>query len=146
MNWVKGDHTFKFGYDFNSIDINAKFELNFPGLFNFGQQAAGSLVTGCDAATIPQANRCPAFTPIQTYGLGFPSVFIQGFGNPQSAIRNKPIAFFAQDSWKIHKNFTINYGVRYDVELTDTIAPVGFTDPLTNITLSAQDVQRRRML
>lgn len=140
LNWVKGDHTFKFGYDFNWIDINAKFELNFPGLFNFSQQAAGSLVTGCDAATIPQANRCPAFTPIQAYGLGFPSVFIQGFGNPQSAIKNRPIAFFAQDTWKIHKNFTINYGVRYDVELTDTIAPVSFTDPLTNITLSAQDV------
>ena len=45
----------------------------------------------------------PAFTPIQTYGLGFPSVFIQGFGDPISSIKNKPIAFFAQDTWKIGK-------------------------------------------
>lgn len=36
-------------------------------------------------------------------------------------------------------NFTVNYGVRYDVELTDTIAPIGFQDPLTGIQMSAAD-------
>ena len=49
-----------------------------------------------NAATVPLAQRCPAFTPVQAYGLGFPSVFIQGFGNPQSDIQNRPIAFFGQ--------------------------------------------------
>jgi hypothetical protein len=132
LSWFVGNHTFKFGYDFNRVNIKAKFELNFPALFNFSQQSCSSLITGCTG---------PAFTPIQTYGLGFPSVFIQGFGNPNSAIKNRPMAFFAQDTWKIHKNFTINYGVRYDIELTDTFAPTPFTDPLTGIRLTAQDVQ-----
>lgn len=145
LSFVAGNHTIKFGGDVNWIDINAKFELNFPALFNFGQQAGGSLVTvggvPCDSPTIPAADRCPPITPIQAYGLGFPSVFIQGFGNPNSGVQNKPIAFFAQDTWKIHKNLTINYGVRYDVELTDTFAPVGFRDPLTGITLTPADVQ-----
>lgn len=145
LSLVKGNHTIKFGGDFNWIDIKAKFELNFPALFNFGQQAGGSLVTvggvPCDSPTIAAADRCPPITPIQAYGLGFPSVFIQGFGNPISGVKNRPIAFFGQDTWKIHKNLTINYGVRYDVELTDTFAPVGFRDPLTGITLTAQDVQ-----
>jgi hypothetical protein len=68
-------------------------------------------------------------------------VFIQGFGNPQSSIGNTPIAFFIQDSWKIRKNFTVNFGIRYDVELTNEFAPTPFTDPLTGITLTAQDVQ-----
>jgi hypothetical protein len=145
VNWTFGNHTIKFGGDVNWIDVTARFELNFPALFNFSQQSGGSLVSvggvPCDSPTIAAADRCPPITPIQAYGLGFPSVFIQGFGNPNSGVKNKPIAFFVQDNWKIRKNVILNYGIRYDVELTDTFAPVGFKDPLTGITLSAQDVQ-----
>src|SRR5581483_3348140 len=136
VNYIRGNHTFKFGGDVNFINIGARFELNFPGLFNFGGVAAstlGNFITGLPATA-------PDITPVQSYGLGFPSAFIQGFGNPNSSIKNKPLAFFAQDSWKIRPNFTFNYGVRYDVELTDTIAPIGFRDPLTGITLSAADM------
>ena len=132
LTWATGDHIFKFGGDVNWIDINATFELNFPGLFNFSQQACSSLIPGCTG---------PAFTSIQTYGLGFPGVFIQGFGNPVSAIKNKPVAFFAQDTWKVLKNVTLNYGIRYDIEFTEEFAPTAFRDPLTGITLTAQDVQ-----
>jgi hypothetical protein len=140
VTWSSGNHIVKFGGDINFIDIDASFELNFPALFNFGQQTGGSLVTGCDSLALPATLRCPTFTPIQTYGLGFPSVFIQGFGNPVSSLKNRPIAFFVQDTWKIRPNFTLNYGIRYDVELTDQFAPTAFTDPLTGITLSEQDV------
>jgi len=132
LTWVKGSHIIKFGGDINWIDVKAEFDLNFPGLYNFSNQSCGSLIPGCTG---------PAFTPIQTYGLGFPSVFIEGFGDPFSRISNTPISFFVQDSWKIWKNFTLNYGVRYDVELTDEFAPTPFTDPLTGITMTAQDVQ-----
>ena len=138
---TSGSHLIKFGGDFNFIAGNALFELNFPGLFNFSQQSASAFITGCDAPSVPLAQRCPAFTPVQAYGLGFPSVFIQGFGNPQSDIQNRPIAFFGQDTWKITRRLTINYGVRYDYEFTNQYAPSPFTDPLTGITLSAQDIQ-----
>lgn len=133
VNWIVGNHTTKFGADFNFIDVNATFELNFPGLFNFSTFALQPVITGLPASA-------PPLTPIQSYGLGFPSVFIQGFGNPRSSIKNRPIAFFAQDSWKVRRNLTLNYGVRYDVELTDTIAPIAFRDPLTGITLSESDL------
>ena len=141
LTWATGDHILKFGADFNWVDISARFELNFPGLFNFGQQAASSFIAGCDSPALPAAQRCPAFTPVQAYGLGFPSVFIQGFGNPISSIKNKPIAFFAQDTWKVRDNVTVNYGIRYDIEFTDEFAPTPFRDPLTGITLTAADVQ-----
>jgi hypothetical protein len=151
LTWATGDHIIKVGGDANWIDINARFELNFPGLFNFSQQAGGSLVntvnamtgvtTGCDSPLFPEANRCPAFTANQAYGLGFPSVFIQGFGDPNSRIKNKPVAFFAQDTWKILRNLTVNFGIRYDIEFTDEIAPTAFRDPLTGIPLSESDIQ-----
>jgi hypothetical protein len=143
LTWATGDHILKFGGDVNWIDVNAIFELNFPGLFNFSSQAASSLtpLAGCDSPALPLNQRCPALTPNQTYGLGFPGVFIQGFGNPVSSIKNKPIAFFAQDTWKVVRNVTVNFGIRYDVELTDEFAPTPFRDPLTGITLTAQDVQ-----
>ncbi len=132
-NYVLGNHTLKFGADFNFIKIpSAVFELNFAGLFNFGDFAASNL-------GFPTA--APAFTPIQSYGLGLPSIYIQGFGNPVSQIKNKPIAFFAQDSWKATRRLTFNYGVRYDVEFTQTIAPVAFRDPLSGINLSADDIR-----
>ncbi len=141
ITWAKGDHTFKFGADFNFVRGQAAFELNFPALFNFSQQAGSSLIPGCDSAALPAAQRCPGFTPIQAYGLGFPSVFIQGFGDPNSSLRNTPIAFFGQDTWRITDRFTINYGVRYDYEFTEQYAPSPFTDPLTGITLTAADIQ-----
>ena len=132
VTWAKGNHTIKFGGDFNFISGEASFELNFPALFNFGQQSCSTLIPGCTG---------PAFSPIQTYGLGFPSVFIQGFGEPTSSLSNKPIAFFIQDTWKATRRLTINYGVRYDYEFTEQFAPSPFTDPLTGITLSAADIQ-----
>ena len=132
ITWVTGRHTMKFGADFNFIDIKARFDLNFPGLFNFSQQSCSSLIPGCSG---------PAFTAIQTYGLGFPSVFIEGFGDPNSKLKNKPIAFFGQDTWKVTKRLTINYGLRYDYEITQQFAPTPFTDPLTGITLSVADIQ-----
>lgn len=134
LNWVVGNHSLKFGGDASFIKIpSALFELNFSGLFNFGNFAAGNLNSALAGA--------PDLTPVQSYGLGLPSIYIQGFGNPISKIKNTPIGVFAQDSWKIHPRLTINYGVRYDVEFTETLAPVGFRDPLTNITLSATDIQ-----
>jgi hypothetical protein len=141
LTWATGDHIIKVGGDINWIDIAATFELNFPGLFNFGRQAGSSLISGCDSLALPAAQRCPAITAIQSYGLGFPSVFIQGFGNPASAIKNKPIAFFAQDTWKIRRNVTLNFGIRYDIEFTEEFEPTPFKDPLTGITLTAADVQ-----
>ena len=133
INFVTGNHTLKFGGDFNFINIpSAHFELNFAGLYNFGEFAASNLNSAFAGL--------PAFTPVQSYGLGLPSLYIQGFGNPDSAISNRPVAFFGQDSWKIHRRLTLNYGIRYDIEFTQAIAPVAFRDPLTGINLSAADI------
>ncbi|HVF27082.1 MAG TPA: TonB-dependent receptor, partial [Pyrinomonadaceae bacterium] len=132
VNVVAGNHTFKFGGDASFISVDAIFELNFAGLFNFGGLAASTL--GFPASA-------PAFTPVQQYGLGFPGIYVQGFGNPVSFINNRPLAAFAQDSWKIRPNFTLNYGVRYDYEHTKQLPTTDFRDPLSGISVSAADTQ-----
>jgi hypothetical protein len=140
LSIVTGNHTLKFGGDFAFIRIpSAVFELNFAGLFNFGEFSARTLAP--TLPTAPNGQAPPNFTPVQSYGLGIPSVYVQGFGNPVSKISNRPMAFFAQDSWKIRPNLTLNYGVRYDYELTQTIPPApSFKDPLSGITLSQADL------
>jgi hypothetical protein len=133
LSLIAGNHSFKFGGDAAFLAIpRANFELNFAGLFNFGGLSATTLNTAFVGA--------PDFTPVQQYGLGFPANFIQGFGDPVSRLKNKPFAFFAQDSWKVRPNLTLNYGIRYDIELTDLIEPIGLRDPLSGITLSATDI------
>src|SRR6185369_11257258 len=102
-----------------------------------GELSAGTLAAGFIAGLSPSA---PALTPVQSYGMGIPGVFIQGFGNPISSIKNRPLAFFAQDSWKIRPNLTVNYGVRYDYEITEQISTLPLTDPLSGISLTAAQV------
>lgn len=147
VNYLSGNHSFKFGGDINVINVTARFDLNFPGLFNFGSLAGSTVARFLPATVACSATPAPAFCtppelfPVQAYGLGVPGAYVQGFGNPNSAIKNKPLAFFAQDSWKVRPNVTLNYGVRYDVELTETLPTVGFTDPLSHIALTPADLQ-----
>jgi hypothetical protein len=114
LTLVRGGHTFKIGGDYNLIQLRSKkaqiFELDFGGDVNFGGLALfGSGV--------------PGTTGLQSYGLGIPTSYIQGIGNSNHPFDNKPVAFFLQDSWRMNRHFTVNYGVRYDVEITPLFAP-----------------------
>jgi carboxypeptidase family protein len=113
---IHGNHTFKTGVDTNLVQIRSKiaqvFELNFGGLFNFGALSSSFLGPGL-----------PDFTAVQAYGLGLPTVFIQGIGHSNRPFNNIPVGAFWQDSWKIVPRLTLNYGVRYDIELTPTFRP-----------------------
>jgi carboxypeptidase family protein/TonB-dependent receptor-like protein len=122
---IKGKHSFKFGEDVNHLPITADFTVNFGGIYNFGE-LSGLSVSPAFAAF-------PNFSAVQSYGLGLPQVFIQGIGNPHDAFSMTSLGFFAQDSWRISKNLTLNYGVRYDYELTPTFGAVN------QISQAAQD-------
>ena len=135
---LRGTHNFKFGGDIAFVRIpEAVFELNFAGLFNFSGLSSTTLAA---FPTIPGSGPPPDFTPVQQYGLGFPGSFIQGYGNPVSRIGNKPMAVFAQDSWKVLPNLTLNYGIRYDYEATEQLLATPFRDPLSGINLTAADI------
>jgi hypothetical protein len=114
FSWAIGRHDTKFGVDFNYLPVDATFTVNYGGVINFGTLSATQL-------NFPQS--FPDFSPVQAYGLGLPTTFIQGYGNPHDSFSNKPLGLFWQDSWKIRHNLTLNYGVRYDVEFVPKFAP-----------------------
>jgi hypothetical protein len=65
----------------------------------------------------------PALTVVQAYGLGVPQNFIQGFGDPHNDFMNTQTSLYFQDSWRIRPNFTLNYGIRWDVETPPEFDP-----------------------
>jgi len=111
---VRGKHTFKMGADVNVIQLRSAkqqiFQLDFGGVANFGGISLGAGV--------------PDTTGLQSYGLGIPVSYIQGIGSSNQPFDNLPFGFFLQDSWRLNKRFTVNYGVRYDVEITPLFAPL----------------------
>ncbi|HKS67610.1 MAG TPA: TonB-dependent receptor [Candidatus Acidoferrales bacterium] len=120
LTWTTGAHTFKFGGDVNLLQLRSSksqiFTLNYGGVYSFGSVDAGSLPVFAGAGA-------PAFSAVQAYGLGIPTSFIQGIGSSDRPFDNKTLGVFAQDSWKISPRFTLNYGVRYDIEWLPTFKP-----------------------
>jgi hypothetical protein len=130
FSWSFGRHNAKFGGDFDYIPIDATFTVNYGGVYNFGALDAASLGFNnlCSANGLP-AGLCPdfpGFSGLQAYGLGVPSTLVQGIGNPHDSFRNIPLGVFFQDSWRMRPTFTVNWGVRYDIEFPPSLsAPSG---------------------
>src|SRR5215813_4311304 len=114
-----GRHTLKFGADVNLIQLRSSkaqiFELDFGGVANFGGIAAVSFSRAFDGL--------PGATGLQAYGLGIPTTYIQGIGNSKQPFDNIPVGLFAQDSWRVNRKLTLNFGVRYDVEISPLFGP-----------------------
>jgi hypothetical protein len=90
---VVGSHTIKLGGEFHYDQVNANPIAQFNGNFVF----TGS-ETGSDFAD---------------FLIGAPTLYNQSQLNFFYS-RNKYVGGYAQDSWKIAPNFTLNYGLRYD--------------------------------
>ena len=136
MSYVLGKHTLKFGADTNLLQLRSDkpqiFELNFGGIFDFGSLGASSLN--------PAFAGLPGFSAIQAYGLGLAQDFIQGTGESNLFFDNKTMGVFLQDSWRVSPRFTINYGLRYDIEWTPTFQPFGGPTGLNAAALKALGV------
>src|SRR6266403_851074 len=83
-----------------------------------------------------------ALDSLQTVSLGLPQFYQQGFDNPVYTANRPFAAAYWQDSWAIRPNFTLNYGIRYELDVQygnlntdkDNFAPrVSFAwDPFKN--------------
>jgi len=121
FSWTIGRHNTKFGGDFNYLPIDATFTVNYGGVFDFGNFHADSLgFVNPDPENLPNF---PDLNAVQSYGAGLPGSFVQGLGSPKDSFRNIAIGLFWQDSWRVTPHVTLNYGVRYDVEIPPKFRP-----------------------
>ena len=130
LSWVKGSHTYKFGADVRRQRFDQTLYYNINGLYSY--YGGSNNDVGSDDL-------------MPNYLLGLPDSFSQGSAQVEN-VRSTIFALFAQDSWKIKKNLTLNYGLRWELftPLTDisqhvqsfrpgqvsTIYPCQFTDPV----------------
>jgi hypothetical protein len=99
--YSRGKHTIKFGGEYNRVYINQLFGFNQFGAFSIG----GSIDQ--------QLDQLGAGGAISRFDNTQSSVLVQ-IGHLEAAYSTNEIAFFAQDSWRMAPNFTLNYGLRWE--------------------------------
>src|SRR5208337_3472080 len=101
---VMGKHSLKFGGDLRLQKFNQFLYYDINGDFTF--QNGGS-ANSLDPSSL-SADAYP------DYFLGVPTTYSQGAAQAEN-LTNYGLYLFAQDSWKIKPNFTLNYGLRWEL-------------------------------
>jgi hypothetical protein len=119
VSWVRGAHIFRFGGEYTSVNLNKLFPQVFNGQLFFTNTPADP------------ANSIPARTDFQNFLLGSPQFSFGGGGVFNHEYRTKDFSYFAQDDWKVRKNFTLNLGLRVEMlgAFHDNKCHIGNLDP-----------------
>jgi Carboxypeptidase regulatory-like domain len=119
LTWSKGNHTLKFGGEYNHIFISQLFGFNQEGTFNVS--TSGSSTANVNTI-LDILSFTPGFTPptgTTTIANRFDSTavtFSRQIGNLMASYATNEIAFFAQDSWRVRPNLTLNFGIRQEAQ------------------------------
>jgi Carboxypeptidase regulatory-like domain len=101
FSWTRGKHALKFGADLRFIRNNFHYDFYNNGSFDYGSYYTN---TGNAAAD---------------FVGGFTDNYYQ-FSSAIYGIRAHQLDFFAQDAWKIAKNLSIDFGLRYEYNSPQT--------------------------
>jgi hypothetical protein len=117
MNLIRGKHNIKFGGYFLYRGNHSESHTFFPGRFVFGSLPGGLLSPCLQVPAACGLSSAPAtISSLQSVSLGLPQFYQQGFGNPIYNYPRPYTAGFIQDQWAVSPHFTLNVGVRYELD------------------------------
>ncbi len=135
ISWVKGKHSIKFGASYRPVYYDVTNNLWFGGEFDFFDGAVGlislaptalqPLLAGYNLAIglPPTGNPATNLSALQSFSLGIPVAYRQGFNNPNWKSWANYLGAYVQDSWKAAPGLTIDYGLRYDYDAEPAPVP-----------------------
>jgi len=97
LSWIHGRHSVKFGGNFRRLDYQDNIT------FNLGDEYGDYFYAGNDAQ---------AFS---TFLLGIVPDAVQAQNGPDGKPFGYHFGAFAQDEWRLRPNFTVTFGLRYEV-------------------------------
>jgi len=106
VSWVKGKHNLKFGGEVRMLQFNVRRLTQGSGEFDFSpaQTSSTGTATGVGGDAVASSLFGLSDTTTLNYGAF-------------SGVRYKDFSFYGQDSYKFSSRLTLNYGLRYDLDL-----------------------------
>ena len=111
VSWVKGKHNLKFGGEVRMLQFNVRRLTQGSGEFDFSPAQTSSTGTATGAGGDAVASSLFGLSDTTTLNYG-----------AFSGVRYKDFSFYGQDSYKFSTRLTLNYGLRYDLDLPATEA------------------------
>jgi hypothetical protein len=110
--WVHAQHTLTVGGEMRRIELNSEANPVPRGSFNFtGVMTSQLTATGQPVPATPQTE---PYYELADFLLGLPYSTTVQFG-PNIYLRSWDFIGYAQDDWRMTKQFTLLYGLRYEV-------------------------------
>ena len=128
ISWIRGNHAMKFGIYFEKTSRNTQRASEFHGNINFGVSALSSGV---------YLNPLDTGDSFSNAYLGIFNSYTESDFRPVGHGRYHQIEWFGQDTWKVTRRLTVDYGVRFQLIFPDTVdkQTVAAFVPSTNSTV-----------
>jgi hypothetical protein len=93
--------------------------LDLPGIVLSNCLQFPSVPVALGGCGLPASVSPASISTLQSWSLGEPAFYEQGFGNLRYVQTRPFTAGYWQDSWQIGHGFTLNYGLRYELDSQD---------------------------